>query len=101
VGCARSLAVRRVSEADALGIVAPLLAQPTWTPSLVFEAGVHSVRYDYSGEIRFGPPLYTATVDGPVSSAVSANLGNFPVFPLGRPTKRNTSGMQSLNGMEI
>ena len=76
MGYAAKLVVREVSPADAVSKVAVLLKPPQRIPPPVVTAGAHSISYSYHSEIRFGPALYSATVVGPMGSAISRQLDN-------------------------
>jgi len=80
MGYAEKLVVREAPRADAASIVDGLLKPPQWIASQVVIAGSHSIIYDYQSEMRFGPPLYHATIVDPSGSAISGQLGKHLVL---------------------
>ncbi len=80
MGYLEKLFVSEVAQADTASKVAGLLKPPQWVPSHVVTAGAYSITYEYQTEIRFGAALYTVTIAGPMGSAISRQLGKYPVF---------------------
>ena len=63
--------------ADATAECGGFLTPP---PSRVITAGGSVITYDYQTELPFGPPLYSATIAGPMASAISTKLRKRMLF---------------------
>lgn len=74
------LIINEVPREDAVAQLTGLLESPQRIASHVVSAGAHSIRYDRQSEIRFGPALYRATVEGPMGCAISSGLQKYPVL---------------------
>lgn len=61
------------------------LLQQSVQRTKVVNAGRYTITYKYDSEIRFGPPLYRITVDGPGGDAISRMLSQQRFFQSASP----------------
>lgn len=81
------LALRRPSPARKRAIIEAFLEQigGSSASSLLVEAGKHRVEFKFESEIRFGPPYYRASVEGPHAASLNAFLKDRFFFVSGSP----------------
>ena len=80
MGQVKKLVLREVSQTDAVSKAAGFLHPLQEIEPRVIAAGAYSITYEYQTEIRFGPPLFSVTIAGPIGDAVSEKLGKYPVM---------------------